>query len=49
MQINLHANATTTPKMRTYIQNTTASVAELAAELGVHEKTVRRLRSRKTT
>lgn len=49
MQINLHANATTTPKMRAYIQNSTASVAQLAAELGVHEKTVRRWRSRKTT
>jgi len=40
--MNLHANATTTPKIRTYIQNSTASVAELVAELGVSERTIRR-------
>ena len=38
MQLNLHANATTTPKTRAYIQTSTASAAELAAELGVHLK-----------
>ena len=46
MQIALHANATTTPKTRAYIQQSTASVAELAAELGVSETTVRRWRKR---
>lgn len=49
MLVKLHANATTTPKTRAYIQNSTASVAELAAELGVHEKTIRRWRSRGST
>lgn len=49
MRMNLHANATTTPKIRVYIQNSTASVAELAVELGVNETTVRRWRSRTTT
>lgn len=42
----LHANATTTPKTRAYIQASTASVASLARELGVSETTVRRWRSR---
>jgi len=46
MELRLHANATTTPRMRAYIQNSTASVAELAGELGVSETTVRRWRSR---
>lgn len=49
MQIKLHANATTTPKTRRYIQESSASVAELAAELGVSETTVRRWRSRRET
>jgi hypothetical protein len=40
MLVKLHANATTTPRTRAYIQASTASVAELAAELGVHEKLV---------
>ena len=46
MRINLHANATTTPKTRAYIQSSQASVAALAAELGVSEGTVRRWRRR---
>jgi transposase InsO family protein len=46
MNLKLHANATTTPKTRAYIQASTASVSELAAELGVHETTIRRWRSR---
>ena len=46
MRINLHANATTTPKTRAYIQASKASVAELAVELGVSEDTVRRWRQR---
>lgn len=46
MQVKLHANATTTPRMRGYIQQSTASVAELARELGVSETTIRRWRGR---
>ena len=46
MQVSLHANATTTPKVRAYIQRSSASVAELAAELGVSETTVRRWKGR---
>ena len=49
MQLTLHANATTTPKTRAYIQTSTASVAELVAELGVSDRTVRRWRGRTTT
>ena len=49
MRLNLHANAATTPKTRAYIQASTAPVAELAAELGVHEKTIRRWRARTST
>lgn len=41
MQLKLHANATTTPKTRAYIQRSPAPVAALAAELGVGETTVR--------
>lgn len=49
MELNLHANATTTPKVRAYIQRSRKRVAELAAELGVSETTIRRWRSRTTT
>ena len=48
MELRLHANATTTPKTRAYIQRSKAPVAVLAAELGVGEKTIRRWRSRKS-
>jgi len=48
MKLNLHANATTTPKVRAYIQRSKKSAAELAAELGVGETTIRRWRSRTT-
>ena len=48
MQVNLHANATTTPKIRRYIQRSRKSVAELCEELGVGERTVRRWRARTT-
>lgn len=48
MQVRLHANATTTPWTRAYIQNSTASVAELVDELGVSETTIRRWRGRTT-
>jgi transposase InsO family protein len=46
MDIRLHANATTTPKTRAYIQASNASVAELAQELGVAERTIRRWKGR---
>ena len=48
MELNLHANATTTPKTRAYIQRSRKPVAELAAELGVSETTIRRWRDRST-
>jgi hypothetical protein len=48
MELRLHANATTTPKVRAYIQSSKASVAVLAAELGVSETTIRRWRGRGT-
>ena len=40
MDVSLHANATTTPKVRGYIQRSRAPVAELADELGVSETTI---------
>lgn len=46
MRVELHANATTTPKTRAYIQASPAPAAALAAELGVSETTVRRWRDR---
>ncbi len=48
MELSLHANATTTPKVRGYIQRSRRPVAELAAELGVSETTIRRWRDRTT-
>ena len=48
MELNLHANATTTPKVRAYIQRSKRPVAELADELGVSETTIRRWRARNT-
>jgi transposase InsO family protein len=46
MELRLHANATTTPKVRAYIQQSVASVGELADELGVSERTIMRWRGR---
>ena len=46
MELNLHANATTTPKIRAYIQASEAPVCALCEELGVSETTVRRWRGR---
>ena len=46
MQIELHANARTTPKTRSYIQTSSKSVAELAVELGVTQTTIRRWKAR---
>ena len=48
MKLKLHANATTTPKTRAYIQASKAPVAVLAAELGVSESTIRRWKKRTT-
>jgi hypothetical protein len=48
MQVRLHANATTTPRTRAYIQRSTAPVAQIARELGVSETTIRRWRGRTT-
>jgi transposase-like protein len=48
MELKLHANATTTPKVRAYIQRSKAPVAVLADELGVSETTIRRWRRRST-
>ena len=42
MDLKLHANATTTPRTRTYIQKSTASNSALARELGIHSRTVAR-------
>jgi len=46
MDLRLHANAATTPRIRACIQASPASVAALARELGVSETTVRRWRGR---
>lgn len=46
MNIRLHANATTTPKSRRYIQASDQAVAVLARELGVTQDTVRRWKRR---
>src|SRR5271169_62075 len=46
MDLKLHANATTTPRTRAYIQNSAASNSALARELGVHSRTVARWKSR---
>jgi IS30 family transposase len=48
MELALHANATTTPRTRAYIQRSKKPVAELATELGVSETTIRRWRGRTT-
>jgi transposase InsO family protein len=46
MHLRLHANATTTPRTRAYIQQSTASTEALARELGIHRRTVARWRAR---
>ena len=46
MNIRLHANAITTPKIRQYIQASHQPVPQLADELGVSEDTIRRWRGR---
>jgi transposase InsO family protein len=49
MELNLHANAATTPKTRAYIQRSKRPVKDLAAELGVSQTTIRRWRARTAT
>ena len=46
MDLKLHANATTTPRTRAYIQKSQASNAALARELGIHSRTVARWKGR---
>jgi transposase InsO family protein len=46
MDIKLHANATTTPRIRAYIRNSGASNSALARELGIHSRTVARWKAR---
>ena len=46
MDLKLHANATTTPRIRSYIQKSTASNSALARELGIHSRTVARWKTR---
>lgn len=49
MELRLHSNATTTLKVRAYIRDSEASVAELSRELGVSETTIRRWKEREST
>ena len=46
MQLKLHANATTTPRIRAYIQKSAAANSALARELGIHGRTVARWKGR---
>ncbi|MCK7428507.1 XRE family transcriptional regulator [Enterobacter chengduensis] len=46
MEIKLHANATTTPRIRRYLQQSDKSDRVLAVELGISVTTVRRWRNR---
>ena len=46
MDLKRHANATTTPRIRAYIQKSTAPNNALARELGIHSRTVARWKSR---
>ncbi len=46
MDIKLHLNATTTPKIRAYLQKSDKSDLKLAEQLGISVQTVRRWRNR---
>lgn len=45
----LHGNATTTPRVRKEIQDSTESIAKLAKRYGINEKTVLKWKHRSTT
>jgi hypothetical protein len=47
MQLKLHANAATPPRVRTYIQASARPVAAPARELGISGTTVRRWQKRR--
>ncbi len=47
MDLKLHANATPPPRTRAYIQNSPATNAALAHELGIHSRTVARWKGRR--
>lgn len=49
MKIHLHRNATTTPRQRTYIQQSGKGERALAKELGVSRDTVRRWKKKDST
>jgi hypothetical protein len=46
MDLKLHANATTTPRVRAYIRQSSALNSALARELGIHSRTVARWKAR---
>jgi transposase InsO family protein len=46
MHLKLHANATTTPRTRAYIQQSDASNTALGRQFGIHSRTVARWKSR---
>jgi DNA-binding transcriptional regulator YiaG len=48
-ETRLHANATTTPEMREFIQNSDLSTHELSKILNISEATVRKWRKREST
>jgi hypothetical protein len=47
MDLKLHANATTTPRTRAYIQKSQGTNAALARDLGIHSRTVARWKARR--
>jgi transposase-like protein len=49
MNLKLHANATTTPRIRAYIQASSVANSELARELGISTRTVARWKARSET
>ena len=49
MKVDLHGNATTTPRIREYIQQSSKGERALAKELGLTRDTVRRWKKKQTT
>ena len=49
MKVDLHGNATTTPRLREYIQQSSKGERALAKELGLSRDTVRRWKKKETT